>query len=177
MVCRSCMVVIQSTKVNPMTEVKNTAVEIARNITDYHTRNVVSVSLHHNATCYDQVKAFHVLYDCPIESNSDPKMANMTDDRIALRLSLIEEEFNELKVASDARDVVEVADALGDLIYVVCGYALEAGIDLSAVVEEIHASNMTKLDSDGSVIRREDGKIMKGPNYLKPDIATVLGNQ
>ena len=59
----------------------------------------------------------------------------------------------------------------------VCGYALEAGIDLKAVVEEIHASNMTKLDADGSVLRREDGKILKGPNYLKPDIAAVLGTK
>jgi predicted HAD superfamily Cof-like phosphohydrolase len=169
------MVDVQSYESNQMTEVKNTAVEIARNIKEHHVRIVVSVSLHHNATCYDQVEAFHVLYDCPVESDSDPKMANMTDERIALRLSLIEEEFNELKVASEARDVVEVADALGDLIYVVCGYALEAGINLKAVVEEIHASNMTKLDADGSVIRREDGKILKGPNYLKPDIAAVLG--
>jgi predicted HAD superfamily Cof-like phosphohydrolase len=171
------MVVVQSYESNQMTEVKTTALEIARNITDHHTRNVVLVSLHHNATCYDQVEAFHVLYDAPVETTPVSGMTNMTDERIALRLGLIEEEFNELKEATEARDVVEVADALGDLIYVVCGYALEAGIDLKAVVEEIHASNMTKLDSDGSVLRREDGKIMKGPNYLKPDIAAVLGTK
>lgn len=157
-----------------VTEVQNIARNIAAQITAPTVQHAVSRSLDSDATCYDQVHAFHVLYDAPIETRAYEGITNMTDDRIKLRIGLIEEEFNELKEAAANRDVVEVADALGDIIYVVCGFAIEAGIDLEAAVAEIHASNMTKLDSDGSVIRREDGKILKGPNYRKPDIRAVI---
>jgi predicted HAD superfamily Cof-like phosphohydrolase len=101
----------------------------------------------------------------------------MTDERMKLRLDLIKEEYEELEEAVATRDVVEMADALGDIIYVVCGFAVELGIDLKAVVNEIHASNFTKLAEDGSVIKREDGKVLKGPNYLPPNIRAVLENQ
>lgn len=158
-----------------MTEVKNIANNIAQRITDQEVKFTVTQSLSPTATCYDQVFAFHTLYDAPVESVAYEGITNMTDDRIKLRIGLIEEEFNELKAAASERDVVEVADALGDILYVVCGFALEAGIDLEAVVGEIHASNMTKLAADGSVIRREDGKILKGPAYVKPNIRAVIG--
>jgi predicted HAD superfamily Cof-like phosphohydrolase len=121
-----------------------------------------------------KVKAFHVLYDAPIHHEPTPDLPQMDDARLGLRLGLIEEEFNELKEATGSRDIVEMADALGDIIYVVCGFAIEAGIDLDAVVQEIQASNMTKMGEDGNPVRREDGKILKGPNYRKPDIAAVL---
>lgn len=69
---------------------------------------------------------------------------------------------------------VMVADALGDMIYVIYGMAIEMGIDLEAVVQEIHRSNMSKLGADGGPIYRDDGKVMKGPNYFKPDLQKVL---
>lgn len=72
------------------------------------------------------------------------------------------------------RNGVEVADALGDLIYVIVGFGLELGYDLRDVLAEIHASNLTKADEDGKPILREDGKVLKGPNYVEPDIAAAL---
>lgn len=72
------------------------------------------------------------------------------------------------------RDGIEVADALGDLVYVIYGFALELGYDLAAVIEEIHASNLTKAGADGKPILRGDGKVMKGPHYVEPDIAAAL---
>jgi len=77
--------------------------------------------------------------------------------------------------AGQVRNGVEVADALGDLIYVIYGFALEMGYDLRAVVEEIHASNLTKLGADGKPIYRDDGKVLKGPNYREPNLPAVLG--
>lgn len=73
------------------------------------------------------------------------------------------------------RNGEQVADALGDLIYVIYGMALEMGYDLRDVVAEIHASNLTKLGEDGQPIKREDGKVLKGPNYVPPNIRAVLG--
>lgn len=75
---------------------------------------------------------------------------------------------------TDERNLVEVADACGDLKYVIQGFELEVGIPSQAVLCEIHAANMTKLGEDGKPVRREDGKIMKGPNYLKPNVALQL---
>ncbi len=69
----------------------------------------------------------------------------------------------------------DVADALGDLVYVIYGMALEMGYDLREVIQEIHGSNMTKLGEDGKPIYREDGKVLKGPNYMKPNIPAALG--
>lgn len=77
--------------------------------------------------------------------------------------------------ASGKRDGAEVADASGDLVYVLYGMMLEMGYDLRDVVQEIHGSNMTKLGEDGKPIYREDGKVLKGPNYMKPNIPAALG--
>lgn len=95
--------------------------------------------------------------------------------RIKLRMDLHDEECRELEDAIVNRDVVEVADALGDIVYLAHGMAIEFGIDLDAVLAEIHASNMSKLGEDGKPILREDGKVLKGPNYFKPNLAKVLG--
>lgn len=84
-----------------------------------------------------------------------------------------------LKKARDVgryRNGVEVADALGDLVYVIYGFALEMGYDLRDVIREIHASNLTKLGEDGHPILRDDGKVLKGPNYMPPNIPAVLFN-
>lgn len=77
--------------------------------------------------------------------------------------------------AENPRNGAEVADASGDLVYVLYGMMLEMGFDLRDVVEEIHGSNMTKLGEDGKPIYREDGKVLKGPNYMKPNIPAALG--
>lgn len=84
------------------------------------------------------------------------------------------EGLKEALVASNQFDPVEAADALGDIEYVVHGLALELGIDLDAVGNEIHAANMTKIGADGRPIRRADGKTLKGPYYMPPSISTVL---
>ncbi|MGW8180765.1 MAG: pyrophosphohydrolase domain-containing protein [bacterium] len=96
-------------------------------------------------------------------------------DNARLRVDLIQEEFErELMPAWRAQDFVAVADALGDLAYVVYGAAISIGIDLDSVVDEIHRSNMTKLNPDGTPVLREDGKILKGPNYEPPILTTEV---
>jgi len=91
-----------------------------------------------------------------------------------LRRDLIIEELTELQEAVDANDIVEVADALTDLLYVIYGAGAAFGIDLDACFKEVHSSNMSKLMPDGTVLRREDGKVLKGPNYFVPDLKKVL---
>lgn len=96
-------------------------------------------------------------------------------DRVkALRCALVEEEAAELRAAVEADDIVGVADAIADLLYVVYGAALTFGIPVPAVFTEVHRSNMTKVDDAGRPIRREDGKVMKGPNFSPPDLLPVL---
>ena len=106
-------------------------------------------------------------------------------ERTELRKDLIDEEFNEFldshrRVYTDYNELVDVdtvayADALADLIYVCFGAGIEAGIDLNMVLRDVHRSNMSKLDADGKPIYREDGKVLKGPNYSAPNIKEVLG--
>jgi predicted HAD superfamily Cof-like phosphohydrolase len=91
-----------------------------------------------------------------------------------LRYRLIYEELGELREALDNRDIVEVADALTDLLYVVYGAGHSFGINLDKCFEEVHNSNMSKLGEDGKPIRREDGKVLKGPNFREPDLRKVL---
>ena len=138
------------------------------------------------------VRTFHTTYDLPIQ-NDEPTVDR---DRVHMRMALIAEEFSELvgavygseargfleeafdnavKADDHTRDTVEVADALGDLVYVIYGMALEMGIPMRDVLAEIQASNLSKLGADGKPIYREDGKVLKGPNYFRPDIAKVLG--
>lgn len=88
----------------------------------------------------------------------------------ALRHELIREELAELKQAHDKGDLIGIADALADLAYVVVGAAVAFGIPLDRVFDEVHRSNMSKLGEDGKPIYREDGKVLKGPNYTPPDI-------
>lgn len=139
----------------------------------------------------DLVRQFHETYDVPIvTTGAEVDIAN-----VGMRMSLIAEEFAELvgsvygigartaiedaygvAVAADdgTRDTVGTADALADLVYVAYGMALETGIPLSDVLAEVQASNLSKLGADGQVIRRADGKVLKGPDFTEPDIARVL---
>ena len=92
-----------------------------------------------------------------------------------LRVKLINEEFEELVAAVQVKSMVDIVDAIGDLLWVTYSAALAYGIDADAVVGEINRSNWTKLGADGEPIYREDGKVMKGPNYEPPNLQQVLG--
>jgi len=96
-----------------------------------------------------------------------------------LRYDLMDEENKEYLAAVAADDLVEVADALGDMLYILCGTILEHGMQykIEAVFDEIQRSNMSKLGNDGLPIYREDGKVLKGPNYSKPNLASVLNKK
>ena len=91
-----------------------------------------------------------------------------------LRLDLIEEELDELHLGVDNIDIIEVADALTDLLYVVYGAGHALGIDLDECFQEVHQSNMSKLGEDGRPIKREDGKVLKPDTYFPPDLKSVL---
>ena len=141
----------------------------------------------------DLVMEFHRTYSVPIRSFDDPTLSY---DRLDLRMSLIAEEFAELvgavygkraraiieEATAEAagaddgqRDVIDAADALADLVYVIFGMAIESGMDLNSVLAEVQASNLSKLMPDGSVKLREDGKVLKGPNFFPPNVARGLG--
>ena len=92
-----------------------------------------------------------------------------------LRIELIQEELEELSDAVADRDMIQIADALTDLLYVVYGAGHSFGIDLDECFEEVHRSNMSKLGENGRPIHREDGKVLKGPGYFEPDLEGILG--
>ena len=101
--------------------------------------------------------------------------ASFSTDKInKLRIDLIQEELNELKDAMNNQDLLEVADALTDILYVTYGAGHAFGIDLDKCFNEVQNSNMSKLDSNGKPIYNESGKVMKGPNYFKPDISKFI---
>jgi len=101
--------------------------------------------------------------------------ANFPDEKIQnLRVSLIEEELLELKDAIKNKDIKEVADALTDILYVTYGAGHSFGIDLDKCFDEVQRSNMSKLGEDGKPIYNENGKVLKGPNYFKPDLSKFL---
>ena len=97
-----------------------------------------------------------------------------TDKINKLRLDLIKEELNELTEAMNNKDLLEVADALTDILYVTYGAGHAFGINLDKCFEEVQNSNMSKLDENGKPIYNEHGKVMKGPNYFKPDLSKFL---
>ena len=97
-----------------------------------------------------------------------------TDKINKLRLDLIKEEIEELKEAMNNKDLLEVADALTDILYVTYGAGHAFGIDLDKCFEEVQNSNMSKLDENGKPIYNESGKVMKGPSYFKPDLSKFV---
>ena len=123
----------------------------------------------------DAVKAFHQAFGLGVLNA--PK-ADLGLDKIKLRFNLMDEENEEYLEAAQKGDLVEVADALGDMLYILCGTILEHGLQykIEAVFNEIQRSNMSKLGADGRPIYREDGKVMKGPNYFEPNISEILEN-
>lgn len=121
----------------------------------------------------EMVQIFHETYGLPVKDAPD-----ISDEKTnALRINLLAEELDELREALEAGDMVEVLDALTDIQYVLDGAYLSFGLhDVKmAAFEEVQRSNMSKLGEDGKpVVRPEDGKILKGPNYFKPDIAQFV---
>ena len=97
-----------------------------------------------------------------------------TDKINKLRYDLIKEELEELKIAMENNDLLEVADALTDILYVAYGAGHAFGIDLDKCFDEVQSSNMSKLDKNGKAIFNEDGKVMKGPKYFKPNLSKFL---
>ena len=106
------------------------------------------------------------------EVKSRPSLS--TDKINKLRLNLIQEELDELKEALDKKDIVEIADALTDILYVTYGAGHAFGINLDICFAEVQNSNMSKLDENGEPIYNESGKVMKGPNYFKPDLSKFV---
>jgi predicted HAD superfamily Cof-like phosphohydrolase len=121
-----------------------------------------------------QVGEFHRSYELPLRTSPT---SDVGQDQLELRLALIEEEVAELREAAETGDLVALADALADIIYVAYGTAHVYGIELDSVLDEVHASNMTKLGADGRPVRRADGKVLKGPDYRPPDVKSILTAQ
>ena len=121
-------------------------------------------------TNFQKVKNFMETFGQEVNSSasfSSPKINN-------LRYNLIKEELDEFKQALDNNDLLEVADALTDILYVTYGAGHAFGINLDACFEEVQNSNMSKLGSDGKPIYNDQGKVMKGPNYFKPDLSKFI---
>ena len=121
----------------------------------------------------DAVQEFHEAFK--IEVNQHPTV-QLSDKIKELRFELMREENEEYLEAVRNNDMVEVADALGDMLYILCGTILTHGMQhkISEVFNEIQRSNMSKLGADGKPIYREDGKVMKGPNYFEPDLSKFI---
>ena len=117
-------------------------------------------------TNFEKVGVFMKTFGQEIKIKSE-----LSSDKInELRISLIEEELDELKKAVNDKDIKEVADALTDILYVTYGAGHAFGIDLDKCFSEVQNSNMSKLDDNGMPIYNENGKVMKGPNYFKPNL-------
>ena len=120
------------------------------------------------------VQKFHTAFK--IGYRESPQ-ADLGTAKNTLRFNLMKEENEEYLEAAQNNDLVEVADALGDMLYILCGTIIEHGMQhkIEEVFNEIQQSNMSKLGADGKPIYREDGKVLKGPHYFKPNIKAILG--
>lgn len=118
-------------------------------------------------TVQEMVAEFHEVYGCAIGAPWSPGLSE-------LRVCLITEECRETVHAIQTRDLAGIAQELADLAYVVYGTAVSLGIDLDAAISEVHRANMSKLGFDGRPILREDGKVLKGPAYVPPDMSMTI---
>ena len=121
-------------------------------------------------TNFEKVGLFMKTFGQDVKTSASFSSKKITD----LRLSLIEEELVELKEAIENKNLTEVADALTDILYVTYGAGHAFGVDLDKCFDEVQRSNMSKLGEDGKPIYNESGKVMKGPNYFKPDLSKFL---
>ena len=121
-------------------------------------------------TNFEKVKQFMQTFGQEVKTK-----ASFSDEKTnQLRLDLITEELEELKNAMESKDLLEVADALTDILYVTYGAGHAFGINLDKCFDEVQNSNMSKLGNNGKPIYNESGKVMKGPNYFKPDLSKFL---
>lgn len=129
-----------------------------------------------NMKLQDTIGAVEKFHDAFRIKNHYEPTASLTESEIRLRYDLMREENEEYLEAATNGDIVEIADALGDQLYILCGTILRHGLQhkIAEVFEEIQRSNMSKLDADGQPIYREDGKVLKSELYFKPDIASIL---
>ena len=118
-------------------------------------------------TNFEKVKTFMKTFGQEVKEKS----SFSTDKINELRFNLIKEELEELRIAMDTKNLVEVADALTDILYVTYGAGHAFGIDLDKCFDEVQQSNMSKLDDHGNPIYNDSGKVMKGPKYFKPDLS------
>ena len=129
---------------------------------------------------FEDVKDFHTVFGQRVgekpELPSDGETELWPGNERELRINLLAEEFNEYVKAEGEDDLVEVADALADIIYIACGTAVSYGIPLDEIFNEVHRSNMAKL-IDGKVLRREDGKIQKPESWTPPDIKSIIDSK
>ncbi len=121
-------------------------------------------------TNFQKVKTFMQTFGQEVKTKTSLSTEKIND----LRYNLIKEELDELKQAIDNKDLLEVADALTDILYVTYGAGHAFGIDLDKCFEEVQNSNMSKLGNDGRPIYNDSGKVMKGPNFYKPDLSKFL---
>ena len=121
-------------------------------------------------TNFNSVKKFMEVFGQEVKTKAEFP----SDKIIKLRLNLIQEELDELDQALKNKDIKEVADALTDILYVTYGAGHAFGIDLDKCFEEVQNSNMSKLGSNGKPIYNDKGKVMKGPNYFKPDLGKFV---
>jgi len=121
----------------------------------------------------DAVIQFHEVYGLGIENKP---ISDLPKKIIDLRYNLMKEENEEYLQAAKENDLVEIGDALGDMLYILCGTIISHGFQdkMESIFDEIQRSNMSKLGEDGKPIYREDGKVMKGPNYFKPNLTKIL---
>ena len=119
------------------------------------------------------VTEFHNAFRLSVEHK--PK-SDISSEITELRYDLMKEENEEYLQAVKSNDLIEIGDALGDMLYILCGTIISHGFQdkIEAIFDEIQRSNMSKLGADGKPIYREDGKVLKGPNYFKPDIEKIL---
>ena len=121
-------------------------------------------------TNFEKVRKFMETFGQEIKEKATFPNSKIT----SLRYELIKEELNEFKDAIDKKDIKEVADALTDILYVTYGAGHAFGIDLDKCFDEVQSSNMSKLDSNGKPIFNANGKVMKGPNYFKPNFKKLI---
>jgi predicted HAD superfamily Cof-like phosphohydrolase len=121
------------------------------------------------------VEQFHLAFGLP--GQTAPGVDAVDDLLATLRVDLLVEEVAEFRDASCDRNLVKIADAIGDILYVTYGAAVTYGIDADAVLREVHRSNMSKLGEDGRPILRDDGKVLKSSRYTPPDVLAVLARQ
>lgn len=126
-------------------------------------------------TPFDLVREFHEAYELPVGTvnihNDFDKITKEDAERIALRSNLVAEEFKELINSESCEEIMKEAC---DLVYVVLGTFVEFGWDFDEAFRRVHESNMSKLDENGKPLYREDGKVLKGPNYKKPDLSDLV---